>query len=753
MPSSEQNRKAGQAAIDEGKLVRIPSPPVVSDARPIPTADYPVAPNPNLRTPLPAAHVQQPDMQRQWQTGATPQQRIPPTSLTGNPIAAAQTITNIVAASVAASSTPVFATDIESISINKQTGTAYNVNLNDRNTLVTLNNNAGGTVVLPGPPLGASGFDKTIINSGTGTTASASGQPFLPGEFALLSTAIGNAGASIGAPSPGSWTLLDSSNGSQGTLYALFLPTSAVVSESQSITGVPWATSLSFFGSSTGLAPTLRQSQTLAGGNFGPGSSVATFATFPNILAGNGILVSVNVDLIFTTDSNMSVTDSAGNTYIKIAQILNGTGIGSSAGSVLFWTANLPASNPTVTLHVPTGNFTGTAKMYELAGVGAITGPSNAGFFAGWYTFIQNTGTGIFNVISTANIDGAFQSVSVGPNQGLMVVYDGSSWFTERGISFTLPLSVANGGTGDTTLTAHNVLLGEGASPVGFAAPGTATQILTSNGPSSDPTFQALNTSTISMTVNSNVLIGTFTVSDSADIRGLTVFCHIRGKQILNACKNWRPRFAFGTAQGAGTITMTHGAVYQMNQVNPSGNLFQPYTLSAVAAAVGNNTTYTGTNLGSLVPGVRLEFAGFTNAGNNAQGRTVQSSTTTTVTVDNPNGVAETHAGTAQLGVIASGGLPSFIYAAPGGASDTYTLSNNLPLDPAFDYVYAIYFAVADTPIPIIAGIGNTFANDGNTLRGATASGDFTGIPVNGVLPAFTNYPTPILIHQIQVVS
>lgn len=41
---------------------------------------------------------------------------------------------------------------------------------------------------------------------------------------------------------------------------------------------------------------------------------------------------------------------------------------------------------------------------------------------------------------------------------------------------------VANGGTGRTTLTANNVVLGNGASAVNFVAPGTNGNVLTSNG-------------------------------------------------------------------------------------------------------------------------------------------------------------------------------------------------------------------------------------------------------------------------------
>lgn len=43
-------------------------------------------------------------------------------------------------------------------------------------------------------------------------------------------------------------------------------------------------------------------------------------------------------------------------------------------------------------------------------------------------------------------------------------------------------LAVANGGTGQTSLTANNVVLGNGTSAVQFVAPGTTGNVLTSNG-------------------------------------------------------------------------------------------------------------------------------------------------------------------------------------------------------------------------------------------------------------------------------
>lgn len=51
-------------------------------------------------------------------------------------------------------------------------------------------------------------------------------------------------------------------------------------------------------------------------------------------------------------------------------------------------------------------------------------------------------------------------------------------------------VDVPRGGTGVATLTQHGILLGNAAAPVQVAAPGTAGQVMTSNGPGSAPTMQ-----------------------------------------------------------------------------------------------------------------------------------------------------------------------------------------------------------------------------------------------------------------------
>ena len=75
---------------------------------------------------------------------------------------------------------------------------------------------------------------------------------------------------------------------------------------------------------------------------------------------------------------------------------------------------------------------------------------------------------------------------------------------TVTSTSLTAPLPVDQGGTGDATLTAHEVLLGNGTSPITqVSGVGTTGQVLTSNGAAADPTWQSLAGSGTVTTVTS----------------------------------------------------------------------------------------------------------------------------------------------------------------------------------------------------------------------------------------------------------
>ena len=79
------------------------------------------------------------------------------------------------------------------------------------------------------------------------------------------------------------------------------------------------------------------------------------------------------------------------------------------------------------------------------------------------------------------NTTPAGTGVQIKPGKTTQVWTDGTNFYVSA-TSVDIPLPVSQGGTASTTLTANNVILGNGVNPVNFVAPSTAGNVLTSNG-------------------------------------------------------------------------------------------------------------------------------------------------------------------------------------------------------------------------------------------------------------------------------
>lgn len=90
---------------------------------------------------------------------------------------------------------------------------------------------------------------------------------------------------------------------------------------------------------------------------------------------------------------------------------------------------------------------------------------------------------GINNSLTFAGTDSTTMTFPAA--SGTVLTADSTATVTNKSIDvgqLTGQLAVANGGTGAATLTANNVILGNGTSAVQFVAPGTSGNVLTSNG-------------------------------------------------------------------------------------------------------------------------------------------------------------------------------------------------------------------------------------------------------------------------------
>ena len=149
--------------------------------------------------------------------------------------------------------------------------------------------------------------------------------------------------------------------------------------------------------------------------------------------------------------------------------------------------------------------------------------------------------------------------------------------------ALTGTLPVANGGTGATTLTANNVLLGNGTSAPSFVAPSTSGNVLTSNGTTWQSTTPAvgvssLNGQTGAVTNTTLYAIGSYITGRPQNLTNYAVNSTIAGTSLYNTTP---------AAYWDGSLWV----------VGPTGNGFTPSlvntgTWQCMSLSYGNGTSY-----------------------------------------------------------------------------------------------------------------------------------------------------------------
>lgn len=136
----------------------------------------------------------------------------------------------------------------------------------------------------------------------------------------------------------------------------------------------------------------------------------------------------------------------------------------------------------------------------------------------------------------------------------MAVTIDGTTGITTPAISSTTPAGVASGGTGAATLTANNVVLGNGTGAVQFVAPGSSGNVLTSNGttwtssvPASGLTLLQAVTASSSATIDLETSIGSgydaYMIVYTAAVTAGDLYCRLKIGGTYIATATYRNRY------------------------------------------------------------------------------------------------------------------------------------------------------------------------------------------------------------------
>ena len=226
-----------------------------------------------------------------------------------------------------------------------------------------------------------------------------------------------------------------------------------------------------------------------------------------------------------------------------------------------------------------------------------------------------NGGTGVNNGASTITIGGNVTISGAYTFAGTLtgntaVTFPTSGTLATTTQLITTPVSVANGGTGRSSLTNHGVLIGATTSAITQLSAGTAGQVLQSGGASSDPVYTTA-TYPATATGTGKVLIadGTNWVASTPTFPNASA---TSGKIIISDGTNWTastPTYP-ATAGSSGNFLKSDGTNWSSAAVP---NSFAPYAFKAIMTSTASSVTGDNTAYSIIFDTVAFDNGGGTN--------------------------------------------------------------------------------------------------------------------------------------------
>ena len=359
----------------------------------------------------------------------------------------------------------------------------------------------------------------------------------------------------------------------------------------------------------------------------------------------------------------------------------NGTMVNTAVNSVAY-----PASPSTNTVPVVTSSnqityeqVPNAALLNSAITIGAQTGLAGGGSVALGSAITLSMGTSTANTLAGYNSNGVFSDVAIGSNLslsgGTLVATAGSgavsSVFGRTGAvianwndyQFNLiggTASASQGGTGQSTLTAHAVLIGEGVSAVGFATTGIAARILVDQG-NATPAFEVVSGDVSMISTGAHTVLAvhgvTYPATPSTNTVPVVTSSNVVTYETVPNAALTHSAITIGAQTGlAGGGSVALGSAITISMATGTANTLAGYNSSGVFAdvSIGTNLNLTsgvlGTSNFSAGSGMTISYStntvGFTASG--GAGVSSISNTDGSLTISPQTGAVQANLNTAH---------------------------------------------------------------------------------------------------------